>query len=1655
MPFLLPAAATAVAAAAPAAAATTAAATAGATLTSIATNIAMNVAISAVMSALQPQVGAAGRTAEWTLSPDGPIPFAAGRIGVAGSVVHRATFGPDLMYLGVPAVLSGAGPIDGYESFKADDEWVNFDGNGKATSSQYAGELWYRRTMGYQPDVAVASPPGLKSNATLPGWGAQHKLSGKAAYMVVMGENSKGTAFPTGEIKPLITLRGLKGWDPRLDSTWPGGNGPCRLDNPATWVYLRRPGLWGLKWSLGLWEGPTLKGAPAHGSATDHQVGGIGAKLSGIDVAAFVNLENICDANDWTVSAYPTTDDDKFAVLESFLQAGGATFAMRAGKISCIQRAAPRASIVTISAADTAGPLEIDTAASRIDRINTIRPRIMSEAHRWQMTAITEVSAQAYRDQDGGVRPRGIDYTYVDKATQGAQLAALQIANTREGIAGIIPLKPHLQKIKPGDAFTITEPGFVLNGLKCLCLSTEFDPATKIVAVSFVSETDAKYAFALGQSQEPPAPAELEPVDPRYVSPPGETEWEIVARPPAEGGAQVPGFDLVGEVDNATATALLVEWGPTAEGPWTQAYMGPPTAERIPITGVQPNAVYYVSTMNIRGQNYSQRRVFGPFTAPPLVSNDTVNVGDMPAGDVAEAASQVPTLALTLAGAQLAIATHEATLNTAVTGVVARIAALVPAIFDPTTGLQTRMGTVESTVAVNNSIAVSRIAALEASDRKGGATLPYSLSDGGLNWIESYGGDPDVITSVGSSGGRTYPSVAGVGKVMQITLPDGGGSYTSTRGAMKIQAGHKYRVTVRARRVGGSASSALYPYAMGLTESWALFFAPYAYRQLVVDGQWYEQELTINGDDALAAGAVWLRGCAHVSAIGGATTFQVDYCKTEDVTDVASLSARAFTAEAALIDLENTKAESTRVALLEAAQTVNANLTRNPSGYETLPGNGLGAAWSTDYTNDWFFYEPTPGNGYRQCGVGSTSGNRNAYSQTPVDANQALTFSVDVYCSGGPGTQAAATISGWNGSAFTVSKASNYIAGGVWTRLSVHITAAEAAGLQYVYPGVSANLNSGAVAFRRAKLEYGPVATAFTEERTQLALLSRAATLETAVTSLQSGKADVSRVNLLEARAAAGGNLLVKSQFFGADDYPPWGGGNAGINGYNPRVFVGDNIRAPAGEFAYLMQEVGTGNDSYAETNSPLTAVTPGARICFSLYAGADNAHASMFVYWADASGALVGNTAGSGGDTWCYAGQGAVNGSAAVESWKRLYSFATVPAGVAYVMLVYRRYGRLNVGQGYSNIWMLRPMVAEVSTTATQPPPWSPSSASATVFDVRQATATLKGRLESRALLVAQAGNQVAGMQLLAASGDVSYSTIDFWASAVRISNGGSNPTAPFVVRDNQVRIQELLVDRVAVGASIVVGSRRLALAVQPFAISVTDGVPATFGYNIGQEPTIVFLRDGAIQTPGSAESYDFTAEAPTGNGFTPRLKIKTATAPANVTHGPGGHSSGGGIDFYYALNSGRANTTVNVRSTGVIQYQWVNNRFDSGHIPEYEEQPGYEWDRYTEGYLVLQTKIYNGSVWRDGPPIEVYPPPLNSGTTGLRTSSYDTGDVAITVNPGDTHVGISLAYESHAGSYVSDLRLGYQTAGASGVRSATPNGELTTAMVYPRNAA
>ncbi|MBP7704207.1 MAG: hypothetical protein KA105_02840 [Caulobacter sp.] len=558
-----------------------------------------------------PQVGREGSPTEWRGDPESGSPFAIGRIGTAGKVVHRDAYGPDNRYQSFVSVLSGAGPIDGYESFFADDVEITF--SGELAVGKLNNWMWRQTRLGEQPDTALTIPSGLEGSPVFPGWTSNHKLSGKAATLWTLRQNGDFTYYPAGEPKPLNVIRGIKSYDPRLDSTYPGGSGSCRLLERSTWVYSTNPAIHALNWALGLRENGLV-------------VGGLGVSFDGIDAPAFVEAANIADANGWTVAGVPTTADDEHQVLAALLQAAGAVPARKAGKLSCVSRAAPRTSVATISVNDTAGPVEFTTGSSRIGRINAIVPRCVQEDQNWQMVSLGEVSADAYIDEDGGKRQRSFDYPYVTDADQAAQLAAYDIADSREGITGDLPLKPYMRDLETGDAFTITEPGFVLDGLKCLVVARSYDPETDIVTVTFRSETDGKHDWAMGRTASPPPTPSLSPVDPTEVSAPPEGGWVLSAGPQAT-------LVITGASTNAQAAQLVVDYRVSGDTDWTSWREISASVQRIDITGLEPLTAYQVSLRyrSILGVLSEERLILGPVTTGSVSATD---VGGTPAEEV-------------------------------------------------------------------------------------------------------------------------------------------------------------------------------------------------------------------------------------------------------------------------------------------------------------------------------------------------------------------------------------------------------------------------------------------------------------------------------------------------------------------------------------------------------------------------------------------------------------------------------------------------------------------------------------------------------------------------------------------------------------------------------------------------------------------------------------------------------------------------------------------------------------------------------------------------------------------------------------------------------------------------------------------------------------
>lgn len=1012
--------------------------------------------VSSVGGALsQPKVSTAGSALGWVGDPNGPMHFAAGRIAVAGDLRHKKAYGPnDRMYFSAVTIVSDAGPITAFESFTANDVPVTFDGSGKANSSYYANVMWRRTQLGNQPEASyLASPSGLEGGATLPNWGAGHKLSAKAAFILTFSENSKQSAYKGQYAKPRHVIRGLKAYDWRLDSTYPGGSGSHRLDQPATWTYTANPILWAVKWILGLWEGPDHGGAPQ----LDTQVGGMGVKVENIDLPAFTEAANVADTHGWTCAAWPSTDDDKAQVLDAFLQAGGAYYIQRGGKESCLHRAAPRVSVATISASDTAGALELDTGASFTQRKNCGVPTYLSEADGWKMTALGQVSSPQWVEEDGGrERSAPVTYSYVSSAKQSAELMCLAIAHTREGIRGRLPLKPYMQGIQPGSAFTITEPEFVLNGLKCLCLETSYDSMTGVHTVTFVSESDGKYDFAFGQAPNPPAPPALEAVDPTYVSPPLPGDWTITPRPPAPGG-QLPGFDLGGIVSNDTATSIIVEHGPTGSGPWKQAYEGPPTVTNIPLDGLQPGATYYIAIQYRRDNNYSARHVYGPYVAPDLIATDVsptapTIVAMQDAIDLTEAG---------VGSLNTAVASLNATIYTAGTGLKARSDAMFASLNTPTTGVLARLTATESAVSTNNTAAVNRLNALEATVNTAGTGLTARLATAESAITANNNAATSRLTAL-----EATVNTAGTGLSARVA---GLQTAVSDLNSGKANASDLTALTARVTTAEGVNTA---------------------------------QNTRLNTVESDVAGKA---SATSVSSLEAAIN-----------TAGTGLLARTFAAESAIVDLQTGKADATRVTALEAQAGSNPNVLPNPSFANGFVGYDFeqGGAWSqgNDGTNGVYAISP--------AGPGTRVLRTSNASRLSCAPNTAYTFAADLNAGSMlSGDYTRLDIRWFDGSGVAIgySTPTTILGNQPWTRRSHTAVSPSNAATWYARVYTASAEAASRIRARRLKFETGLVATLYSEELQQVGANARIGSLETTTANLTTQKADASRVTSLEA----------------------------------------------------------------------------------------------------------------------------------------------------------------------------------------------------------------------------------------------------------------------------------------------------------------------------------------------------------------------------------------------------------------------------------------------------------------------------------------------------------------------------------------------------------
>lgn len=562
------------------------AAIAGISLATIATVAGVALMAVSMLTMQVPKPSSIGSQLDTKLSVKAPVPVLYGRSATGGTLVYRELSGDKNKYLWMAIALSAAGPIEGVEYAYANDVGLNFSGNPSNTLAPvvsttptskklYRNKFWMRYLRGETPSTTTISQalggapknPGLASGVALVGVKAEYDTD----------------EFPQGLPKMLWVGKGVKVYDPRKDSTYPGGNGAHRFDNPATWEFSENPYLCALHWTRGTF---------ANGLKTT----GIGVQKTEIDFPAFVRGANVSDANGWKCGGATASSDDKFAVLSTILAAGGGVPIARGAQISCHVNT-PLTTVATITASDIVSSVEIQNSTSLRDRYNTVIPSYREPSQFWEIISGEQVTSSVYVEEDNGLSTsKEVEFSMVQQAAQAHQLATYNLVNSREMLTFTVGLKMRALSFRVGDAVVVDVPEIAAQAVKCLVINREYNPTDSIVTVTLKSESDAKHAFALGQSQVAPPTIELTGYDPSDMDAPGSNSWAVQGGTLSiDGGSAKPIIRVTGQSDNPYTAQVVVEYRPTGFPAWFTAGSYPRDTQSIEITSVTANTSYDVS----------------------------------------------------------------------------------------------------------------------------------------------------------------------------------------------------------------------------------------------------------------------------------------------------------------------------------------------------------------------------------------------------------------------------------------------------------------------------------------------------------------------------------------------------------------------------------------------------------------------------------------------------------------------------------------------------------------------------------------------------------------------------------------------------------------------------------------------------------------------------------------------------------------------------------------------------------------------------------------------------------------------------------------------------------------------------------------------------
>jgi hypothetical protein len=1081
--------------------------------------------VSAILSP-HPNVNTAGSPQQFKPDPNAGLPVVMGRYGVGGNLVYETTSGGGNStaagakgneYLTSFVILSALGPVNAFETLRFNDTILTFDPNGQACNggyipydevqawnpgythqnadgsyinNNYQDRAWQNLQLGALNAGYFPPPDKLASdNAGLPEWTTAHGFSGFCAAALTLVYDQR--YYAGGVPQYQWVLQGIKIYDPRLDATYPGGAGAQRWAGQgasaaaitaarATWTFNQNPWIHALNYALGHFL-PDAQTGPGRLYA------GIGAGVTGVDIAAFVRAANIADANGWLICGQWTTSDGKWSVLTEMAKAGSGSIVIKNGIISCIVDT-PLTSLGTVTADDLNGPITLPTGSSFTARVNTIFPRFTSEAHRWQIVqADTPVKAATYVAEDGAVRSKTLDWQYVPAVNQACQLAAYTICNGREIPGIVLQGKPKLRNYDVGDCFTLNIDEAGLATTKVMVTRRGTDPMTGGVTLTVRTETDSKHPYSLGLTGVAPATPGISGYDPTIVVAPLAANWTTGALTVADvvTGESTAVISVVGSAaDNVYAQTVILRWRPvtvagsvvtpTGGGSWTYRSFAASTGQYqldlnagaydvqiayVTVNGAYPAADEDYTDLGVEtvgGSTSANAASVGTQTAAQInagvsagqaanasvatlntqIADINTSIASLTAtyGDTASAAASATAASASSSAAATALAnTQTALTNAQAAETAAQTAAANSQTYAGNSqGYATSAQGYAATAGTYNSAAQTASVSATAT---AASLLPANFQAQGAYFTAA----PTTYAPTSGLPAATFPAAVGEGTVAQFATPAAPGSFGSLA-VLTLAASRTYQVTVTVQATvdGSNASMTGQAVPYGL----ALFSASNAYLGTVtlatpalthaMGWQTFSTQVTTSALLSSYPTAVYARpvtqyGYCTASATSPSNwsngTFQFALLALADVT---SQAAAAGSATAAASSASAASASQTAAAASASSANTSATNAQTFAGNASTSASSASTSASTATTaaNNASTYATNASNSATAAGGSATSASTQA-SNAASSATLAGNAATSATSSSNTATSAAGTATTQAGNASTSASAAN------------------------------------------------------------------------------------------------------------------------------------------------------------------------------------------------------------------------------------------------------------------------------------------------------------------------------------------------------------------------------------------------------------------------------------------------------------------------------------------------------------------------------------------------------------------------------------------------------------------------------------------------------